>query len=168
MHINWLEPTVVNYVYWPCQGATPILTFALSMSLVYLQLVDVCVGVYVCVSLAWRKGVCFVLRCLHEPFLVFILVSLEVLTLFQTTGIKIIGVLSQTFQHMTLKSRKQASCLNRQFKLRHTSWQSLTQPFKVHSRGTMLQWEVRLSYSTIRHPSENSYGVCWQQTRKCK
>jgi len=31
----------------------------------------VCVVVCVCVCFAWEVGVCFVLRCLHEPFLLY-------------------------------------------------------------------------------------------------
>jgi len=58
------------------QGGTPIHTFAVCMSLVSLTsrcMSDaVCADVCVCVSFAWEVGVYFVLRCLHEPFLLYL------------------------------------------------------------------------------------------------
>ena len=36
-----------------------------------------CAVVWVCASFAWEVGVCFVLRCLHEPFLLYSIPILE-------------------------------------------------------------------------------------------
>jgi len=72
-HMKRFKPSVVNYYYLPCQGCTLIFTFfmyVLRVSLTrWCMISGMCVSICVWVCFAWEVGVCFLLRFLHERFL---------------------------------------------------------------------------------------------------